>query len=115
MKDAKGHGSNTRGKGQTLPADQWKNTARAIARAATTPGTVEYDRVNAHAAGVESVGGRKVTIFHQDGEYAIPNAPGGKGHTFANDKADAEATARHMHGHDITIKHRSKRWGPEMD
>ncbi len=84
-KDAKGHGSEARG------------------------GTA------AHQAGVNMVGGKKqITIFHQDGEYAVP-IPGNRGHSFTNDKGDAEGTARAMHGQDIVIKHRAKSWGPEMD
>lgn len=86
MKDAKGHGSNPRG---------------GAAGAA------------AHQAGVMQLGGQKqITIFHQDGEYAVPN---GVGHYFTDDKRDAEDTARTIHGPNITIKHRAKRWGPEMD
>lgn len=85
MKDAKGHGSESRG------------------------------GAAAHQAGVNHVGGvRQITIFHQDGEYAVP-IPGNRGHSFTNDKDDAEATARTMHGANITIKHRAKSWGPEMN
>lgn len=83
MKDAKGHGSNPRG------------------------------RAAAHQAGIHEVAGQKtITIFRQDGEYAVPN---GVGHSFHSDKADAEGTARAIHGPNIGIKFRSKRWGPEMN
>lgn len=109
-KDAKGHGSDAKGaESNPFPASYrqhalW-NRAHGISPAAPV----------AHQTGVNMVGGqRQITIFHQDGEYAVP-IPGNKGHSFTNDKADAEATARQMHGSDITIKHRSKRWGPEMD
>jgi hypothetical protein len=89
MKDAKGHGSDSRG-------------------------------AAAHQAGIKQIGGgnggpgagTQITIKHQDGEYAVPN---GVGHYFTDDKSDAEATARSIHGQGITIKHRAATWGPEMD
>lgn len=85
MKDAKGHGSNARGEAA------------------------------AHQAGTnDATAAKRLTIFRQDGEFAVPIA-NGKGHSFHSDKEDAEATARAMHGHNVEIKYRSKRWGPEMD
>ena len=102
-KDAKGHGSNARGSMGKLDTGMM------------TPAMQRMIGQPAHQAGVNMVGGKKqITIFHQDGEYAVP-IPGNRGHSFTNDKADAEGTARQMHGQDITIKHRAKSWGPEMD
>lgn len=95
MKDAKGHGSD-------------KHTASMLAEGGG-PKAVAAP-IHPGAAG-RSDGGKQVTILHQDGEYAVPN---GKGHYFTNDKADAISTAQHIHGSGVTIKHRSKRWGPEM-
>lgn len=128
-KDALGHGSDARGgnpessftphpkgtrfvKGTLATREEMAQQYPDMnfAKSATyTPGAV------AHQAGVNSVGGKtQITIFHQDGEYAVP-IPGNKGHSFTDGKADAEATARAMHGPNITIKHRAKSWGPEMD
>ena len=58
-----------------------------------------------------------VTIHHHPDydEYRVPN-PGEKGKGagyFTNDKKDAEDTARSIHGKDIVIKHRSKRYVTE--
>lgn len=109
-KDAKGHGSDGRGG----PAAEPRRPPGYFAN--SMPARTARDVQNgAHQAGVNEVGGvKQITIFHQDGEYAIPIG-GNRGHAFSNDKTDAENTARAMHGNNITIKHRSKRWGPEMD
>jgi hypothetical protein len=118
MKDAKGHGSNRRGKAKVSVDPSKLGFRMADIGAGRTEHNVVTggawgDKAAAHQAGVNEVGGKRaITIFHQDGEYAVPN---GKGHYFTNDKADAEGTARTIHGHDITIKHRAKVWGPEMD
>lgn len=102
-KDAKGHGSDGRGSaGGSYPYRRDPVTGLTSAQPA-------------HQAGVsEATAPKPVTIFHQDGEYAVPNSASGKTHYFTNDKADAESTARVIHGHNITIKHRAKAWGPEM-
>src|ERR1700722_1978494 len=120
MKDAKGHGSDGRGGKMSAAEERQNRSGIAWGRARAKwhdPSRPDYIHAAgaAHQAGVNTVGGQKqITIFHQDGEYAVP-IPGNRGHSFTNDKADAEGTARQMHGQDIVIKHRAKSWGPEMD
>lgn len=139
-KDAKGHGSEGRGGPVTVSVDPSKIGYRiadigpggvernityggdAAAAATLAQGHPKSAPVPVHGGatgrGDASAGaGKRITILHQDGEYAVPNGggKGGKAHYFTNDKADAESTARTIHGHGITITHRSKRWGPEMD
>lgn len=129
MKDAKGHGSEKHGgdaSAAKAPAYAGKPTWHGVMPGGRKVTNQAGNKISyaspeaavagaAHQAGVNTVGGqRQITIFHQDGEYAVP-IPGNRGHSFTNDKADAESTARKMHGDNITIKHRAKSWGPEMD
>ena len=88
------------------------SNAHAAATLAGGPKSAPVD-VHPAMATVPAGTGNRVTILHQDGEYAVPS--GGKGHYFTNDKQDAEDTARSIHGRGISITHRAKSWGPEMD
>ena len=65
---------------------------------------------------IENEGPKVVHIhYHPDyEEYRVPSGSKAKGAGyFTNDKEDAEATARHIHGNDIVIKHSRKRYNTE--